>query len=112
MSHFAKINKDNIVIELIVAEKTFINSGLVGDEFNWVQCSYNSNFRNKYPGIGDVWDKNKDRFISPQPYDSWAFNETTLKWEAPTPYPENTTSSWSEESQVWVDNGDDIGLEE
>ena len=47
MAHFAKLN-NNIVTEVIVAEKNFINSGLVGDEFLWVQTSYNENFRKNF----------------------------------------------------------------
>ena len=47
MSHFAKINSNNIVTEVIVAEQDFINSGAVGDSFLWVQTSYNHNFRKK-----------------------------------------------------------------
>ena len=39
MSHFAKIDKDNVVTEIIVAEQDFINSGAVGDSFLWVQTS-------------------------------------------------------------------------
>ena len=43
MSHFAEINQDGIVQRVIVAEQNFINSGAVGDSFNWVQTSYNNN---------------------------------------------------------------------
>ena len=42
MSHFAKIDSNNIVTEVIVAEQDFINSGVVGDSFLWVQTSYNA----------------------------------------------------------------------
>ena len=45
MSHFAKIDSNNIVTEVIVAEQDFINSGAVGDSFLWIQTSYNGNFR-------------------------------------------------------------------
>ena len=43
MSHFAKIDSNNIVENVIVAEQDFINSGAVGDSFSWVQTSYNGN---------------------------------------------------------------------
>ena len=39
MSHFAEIDSNKIVQQVIVAEKDFINSGTVGEEFNWIQCS-------------------------------------------------------------------------
>jgi hypothetical protein len=67
MSHFAKIDKDNITTEVIVAEQDFINSGKVGDSFLWKQTSYNNNFRGKFAGIGDTYDKVNDVFLSPQP---------------------------------------------
>ena len=60
MSHFAEINSDNIVQRVIVAEQDFINSGAVGDSFNWVQTSYNGNFRKNYAGTGYTYDKSKD----------------------------------------------------
>ena len=66
MSHFAKIDSNNVVTEVIVAEQDFINSGKVGDSFLWYQTSYNNNFRGKYAGIGYTYDKVNDVFLSPQ----------------------------------------------
>ena len=86
MSHFAEINSDNIVQRVIVAEQNFINSGLVGDSFNWVQTSYNGNFRKNYAGSGYTYDKVRDAFIAPQPYPSWTLVEATCQWESPIPY--------------------------
>ena len=71
MSHFAKINNSNIVTEVIVSEQDFINSGVVGDSFLWVQTSYNLNFRKNFAKIGDTWDSTKNAFIPPKPYPSW-----------------------------------------
>ena len=77
MSHFAEINKDGIVQQVIVAEQDYINSGLVGDSFNWIQVSYNGAFRKKYAGIGYKYDKTKEIFIEPQPYPSWTLDENS-----------------------------------
>ena len=71
MSHFAKLDSNNIVTEIIVSEKDFINSGAVGDEFLWAQTSYNNNFRGNYAGIGYTWDEVNKVFLSPKPHDSW-----------------------------------------
>ena len=102
MSHFAKLGNNNIVENLIVAEKDFINSGLVGDEFLWVQTSYNGNFRGKYASIGDTWDKVNEVFISPQPHPSWTL-DIDFNWNAPTPCPEDgLMHSWDEASLTWV----------
>jgi hypothetical protein len=104
MSHFAEINSDNIVQRVIVAEQDFINSGLVGDSFNWVQTSYNSNFRKNYAGIGYTYDKTRDAFIAPQPYPSWTLVEATCQWEAPTAYPtDDKMYTWDEDTTAWVE---------
>ena len=56
MAHFAKIDSNNTVTEVIVAEQDFINSGAVGDSFLWIQTSYNKNFRKNYSiNIYDSW---------------------------------------------------------
>ena len=62
MSHFAEI-KDGVVHRVIVAEQDFINSGTVGDSFDWVQTSYNGNFRKQFAGDGYTYDKVNDVFI-------------------------------------------------
>jgi hypothetical protein len=99
MSHFAKLN-NNIVTEVIVTEKDFINSGLVGDEFLWVQTSYNGNFRKNFAQIGDTWDSTRNAFITPKPYASWTLNESTCQWEAPSAAPANHYI-WNETDQTW-----------
>jgi hypothetical protein len=104
MSHFAKIDSNNIVENVIVAEQDFINSGAVGDSFLWVQTSYNGNFRGKYASIGDTWDKVNEVFISPQPYPSWTLNEDTCIYEAPIAYPtDDLMYSWDEDTTSWVE---------
>ncbi len=42
MSHFAHVDENNIVTQVIVAEQDFINSGAVGDPSSWIQTSYNT----------------------------------------------------------------------
>jgi len=102
MSHFAKIDSNNIVTEVIVAEQNFINSSAVGDSFLWVQTSYNNNFRKNYAGVGYTYDSALDAFIPPQPYPSWVLNEYTCLWEAPVAYPnDDKMYSWNEETQSW-----------
>jgi len=104
MSHFAEINSDGVVQRVIVAEQDFINSGLVGDSFNWVQTSYNGNFRKNYAGIGYTYDKTRDAFIPPQPYPSWTLNEETCQWDSPVSYPEDDKMyTWDEDTTTWVE---------
>ena len=119
MSHFAKINSDNIVTEVIVAEQDFINSGAVGDSFLWVQTSFNTYsgihfnmetreedggypFRKNFAGIGDTYDKTRDAFIPPKLYASWTLNESTCQWEPPVAYPDTSKEyRWNEDTTSW-----------
>ena len=102
MSHFAKIDNNNIVTEVIVAEQDFINSGAVGDSFLWIQTSYNNNFRKNFAGIGYTYDKTRDAFIPPKPFPSWTLNEDTCLWECPVAYPtDGNMYEWNEETQAW-----------
>jgi|TARA_B110000977_G_C10992737_1_gene460584 hypothetical protein len=103
MSHFAKINSNNIVTEVIVAEQDFINSGVVGDSFLWVQTSYNGNFRKNHAQVGSTYDKSKDAFIPVKPYASWVFDNDTCTWSAPTEFPSNAGAwVWQESTTSWV----------
>ena len=111
MSHFAKLDSNNIVTEVIVAEQDFINSGAVGDSFLWVQTSYNGNFRKNFAGVGHTYDKTRDAFIPPQLYPSWTLVEDTCQWEAPITYPDDDKMyTWDEDiyqadnSKGWILN--------
>ena len=104
MSHFAKIDNNNIVTEVLVTEQDFINSGAVGDSFLWVQTSYNNNFRKNYAGIGDTYDKTRDAFIPPKPYASWTLVEDTCQWTAPTTVPDDGKMyTWNEDTTNWTE---------
>ena len=103
MAHFAKLN-NNIVTKVIVAEKDFINSGRVGDEFLWIQTSYNGNFRKNYAGIGMTYDKTRDAFIPVKTFPSWTLVEDTCQWEAPTAMPDDgKVYIWNEDTTNWVE---------
>ena len=98
MSHFAEI-KDGVVQRVIVAEQDFINSGTVGDSFNWVQTSYNNNFRKQYAGVGYTYDKVNAVFVSVQPYPSWTL-DSNHDWKSPIPKPDGNYI-WNEETISW-----------
>lgn len=118
MAHYAKIENDT-VIEIIVAEQDFINSGVVGEPTVWLQTSYNTYggvhygenglpddkppLRKNYAGIGFTYDKNKDAFIPPKPYPNWVLNSFSCLWEAPVPYPDDGKKYyWHEATVSWV----------
>ena len=101
MSHFAKIDSNNIVTKVIVAEQDFINSGAVGDSFLWIQTSYNNGFRKQFAGTGFTYDKANDIFISQKPYPSWSLDASS-DWQPPTPRPDDGKEyDWNENTQTW-----------
>ena len=89
MSHFAKV-EDGIVTQVIVAEARYVDT----IEGTWVQTSYNNSFRKQYAGIGFTYDSTKDKFIVPQPHDSWSLDEND-DWQAPVEYPaDGDATNW------------------
>ena len=120
MAHFAQLNTDNIVTNVIVVNNedildennveqeasgvAFIHNLFNDDTTTWVQTSYNNNFRKNYAGIGYIYDKERNAFYTPQPYPSWTLNETTCYWEAPTSYPDdNGHYKWNEDTLSWIE---------
>lgn len=114
MAHFAQIDSDNIVMQVIVVSNNdcgggdFPASEEIGAAFctnllggTWKQTSYNNNFRKRYAGIGYSYDAERDAFIAPKPYPSWTLNETTCDWEAPVARPETGFWVWNEEELQW-----------
>ena len=113
MSHFAQINSNNVVVQVIVAEQDFINSGAIGDPSSWIQTSYNTSggvhllggtpLRKNFAGIGYTYDSVRDAFIPPKPeYSSWTLNEDTCLWEPLVPYPtDGKIYVWEEALQEW-----------
>ncbi len=101
MSHFAEIDKDGKVLRVIVAEQDFIDSGAVGDANNWVQTSYNNNFRKQFAGKDFTYDKSKDIFIAHQPFPSWTLDDKH-DWQPPTAMPSDGKKYyWDEDSTSW-----------
>ncbi len=112
MAHFAKLGKGNIVESVVVVSNNVATDEQAGVEFlrnlyndqnaQWIQTSYNNNIRKNYAGIDFFYDKAKDAFIPPKPYNSWVLNETTCQWEAPTAYPDDDKRYiWNEETKSW-----------
>jgi hypothetical protein len=117
MAHFAQLDNDNKVLQVIVVNNTelvdengveqeqkgidFCKS-LLGADTNWVQTSYNKSFRVNFAGIGSTYNKEKDVFIPVKHYPSWVLNETTYIWEAPISAPNDGKAyMWNEVTQSW-----------
>jgi hypothetical protein len=106
MAHFAELDDNNIVIRVLVTDNEAPKEGYDWLIENlggiWVKTSYNANIRKNFAGIGFTYDSERDAFIAPKPYDSWILDESTCRWEAPTPYPTNGfTYRWNEANLAW-----------
>ena len=117
MSHFAKLDENNIVTFVTVGRqeddgKEADLCARTGDVYK--QTSYNTHggvhalggtpLRKNYAGIGYTYDPVRDAFIAPKPYASWLLNETTCLWDAPVAYPDDGKRySWDEATTSWVE---------
>jgi hypothetical protein len=93
MAHYAFLDENNIVTEVIVGkDETETIDGLSPEEWygnfrgqRCVRTSYNGNIRKNYAGIGYAYDPMRDAFIAPKPdfplNSEWVLNEDTCKWE-------------------------------
>ena len=114
MSHFAQIDNNNIVTQVIVAEQDVINTGMFGDPATWIQTSYNTHggvhtqgdtpLRKNYAGISYSYDSNRDAFIPQKTFASWILDEQTCLWNAPVPVPSTSIPHrWDEASLSWIE---------
>jgi len=110
MAHFARLDSNNIVTNLIVinnsdiidngqeseAKGIFLCHKLFDKDFpgsNYRQCSYNKNFRYNYPQIGDRYDPTVDAFRKPAPFSAW-IEDSNYQWIPPIPKPNNDKATW------------------
>lgn len=114
MAHFARLDDNNIVLEVVVVNNNELfdengnESEQKGKDFcvslfggRWIQTSFNSSIRKNFAGVGFYYDEKEDAFIAPQPYQSWIFNNEKYIWEAPIEMPINIPCFWNEETLTW-----------
>ena len=125
MAHYAQLDKNNIVTQVIVVANSDITDAngneveeigitfckkLLGEDTNWKQTSYNNNIRVRYAGIGYSYNEELDAFIAPKPFASWILNTETADWVSPVgPAPTLTEAEiearssyvWDEENGMW-----------
>jgi hypothetical protein len=89
MAHWAKIDKNNIVIRVTVGSNDEPDEGYqwLIDNLGgtWIKTSYNGNIRKNFAGIGYVYDEGRDAFIPPKPDGNFSLNESTCQWEEVAP---------------------------
>lgn len=127
MAHYAFLNMQNIVTEVIVGKDETdgptnweIHYGNIREQV-CKRTSYNTRggvyydpatgqpagdqskaFRKNYAGIGYTYDESRDAFIPPKPFNSWTLNEDSCLWEAPVEYPDDGQMyTWNEETTSW-----------
>ena len=80
MAHFAQLNADSIVTNVVVVDnsnlldETGVEQESIGIAYleqhlgqgPWVQTSYSGRIRGKYAGIGDRYDQDTDTFTCPE----------------------------------------------
>lgn len=122
MAHYAFLDENNIVTEVIVGKEEG------EDGIDWEQhygnfrgqvckrTSYNTHggvhssggtpLRKNYAGTGYAYDAERDAFIPPKPYASWLLNENTCLWNAPVAYPDDGGRyQWDEATLSWINDG-------
>jgi len=115
MAHFAQLDENNVVLQVIVVA----NSEIIDDNQEeqeslglsfcsellggtWKQTSYNGNIRKNFAGVGYTYDTELDAFIPPQPYLSWVLVNLTCQWEPPVPMPaDGAMYRWDENTISW-----------
>ena len=112
MAHYAFLDDNNVVTEVIVGkDENELIDGLIPEEWygnfkgqTCVRTSYNHNIRKQYAGIGYSYNETADVFVCPQPFASWSLDEN-YDWQAPIDYPaDGKHYSWDEANQVWVES--------
>jgi hypothetical protein len=117
MAHFAQLDQNNIVVQVIVGvdephDGEAIYAQTTGTV--WKKTSYNTvggvhllggtPFRKNYAGIGFTYDSDRDAFIPPKPFPSWVLDEQTCQWNAPIPMPtDEKFYVWVEQARQWIE---------
>lgn len=105
MTHFANI-ENNIVVNVIVADKEFIEQLKKNNNSTWVETTYEEPIEGSlmptgnYAGIGYTYNPDKNIFIPPKPYASWILDEAKNMWVAPKPAP-TPEHRWNESTLEW-----------
>jgi hypothetical protein len=110
MAHYAFLDENNVVTEVIVGvDETQLIEGV--DPETWYsnfrnqtckRTSYNHKIRKQFAGVGFTYNSEADVFIRPQPFPSWSL-DANFDWQAPKPKPDVEFCYWSEELGDWVE---------
>jgi len=98
MAHFAQLDENNVVLQVVVVNNSVIESlpfpesepvgvefckSIYGVDTIWKQTSYNQNFRKNYASIGGTYNPELDAFIRKKPLPECVFDPETCSWKPP-----------------------------
>lgn len=96
---FAKLDDDDVVLEVIIAEQAYVDQ-LIG---KYVQSDPLGLSPKNAAGIGYKWRQDLNGFLPPQMYSSWVLNESSCLYEPPIAMPnDGNMYRWDEQSVNWV----------
>ena len=115
MAHFAEINDQSIVQQVVVVandvllDENGVEKEALGVSFceqifggSWKQTSYNGNFRKNFAVVGYSYDATRNAFLPPRPFASWTLDEENCHWQAPVAHPSDDNEyEWDETNQAW-----------
>ena len=105
MAHYAYLDENNIVTQVIVGrdEDDLIDGVTSWEEYyGAIRTSYNGKIRFNFAGVGFTYDPIDDAFIAPKPFASWIL-DSNKQWQAPVEYPADGFYLWNEEIGAWVE---------
>lgn len=115
MAHFAKIDTNNVVTQVIKVNNSVltvngVENEALGAKFcsnlfegTWIQTSYTGKIRKNFASKDFTYDRFRKVFVPKKPYASWILDENTCQWQAPKPLPDSTnTYVWDEKLVTWT----------
>jgi hypothetical protein len=108
MAHFAKINEQGIVENVLVVPNSEEHRGQdylngLGFTGRWIQASYSGKIRKHFPSMGYSYSEELDAFIPPKRHSSWILDESSLTWHPPfAPPNDGENYEWDEGAASWV----------
>jgi hypothetical protein len=123
MAHYAFIDKNNIVTQVIsgrnrdnlvegVSSWEDYYAGVRGekcletssDTYGGKHLTGGTPLRGNYASVGYIYDEVLDAFIPPKPFESWLLDKSTFNWVAPIEYPaDGAEYEWDESEGDWVE---------
>jgi hypothetical protein len=101
-AYFALLNSDDVVKQVIVADRAYIDSHPAPKGMKYVETFMDGRAKKNYAGPGYKFSHDKFAFIPPKPFESFILDEETARWKAPVEYPKDGKGHvWDEGAKAW-----------